>query len=97
MKRSNTQSLAEIIDSFLKNNNGISRGLAEIRLIEAWNSEFKIIATKYTRNIYLRKGVLYLSISSSVLRNELLIGKSEIIEKLNMKAGALLIKDIVFL
>jgi hypothetical protein len=55
----------------------------------------KAIAMRTTK-IYIKEGVLHLTISSSVMRDELKFGKQVIIERVNQKAGSKLIRDVWF-
>jgi predicted nucleic acid-binding Zn ribbon protein len=50
---------------------------------------------EYTRNVYLKRNVLYVQLSSSVLRAELQMNKQNLIDKLNEAAGMNVVKDIV--
>lgn len=95
MKRSYTKTLAEIIDSLLEENKTLSNGLVEQQLIQAWEEELKGLARKYTESIYIKKNILYVSLSSSVLRNELTACKPELIKKLNARIGRSFLIDIV--
>lgn len=52
---------------------------------------------KRTEDISIKNGILYLSINSAPLRNELLMNKSHIKAMLNIEIEKDLIKDIVFL
>jgi hypothetical protein len=49
----------------------------------------------YTTRVELRNDTLYVSLSSSVLREELSLGKTEIIAMLNKELGHELIKNLV--
>ena len=49
----------------------------------------------YTTEIELRFDTLYVSLSSSVLREELSLGKSKIIRMINEEIGKELVKKIV--
>jgi hypothetical protein len=50
-----------------------------------------------TTQIYVSQKKLFVRIESSVIKNELLIVKTGIIEKLNERVGNAVITDIVFL
>ena len=50
----------------------------------------------YTRNIYIRNKVLYVEISSSVVKNELFMMREEIKRKINEKEGEEIIRTIIF-
>jgi len=69
--------------------------LSEIGLINSWEEIVgKAIASR-TSKIYIKDHVLYVHLSSSVVRNELLMLREALRAKLNEKAGKEMIRDIV--
>lgn len=94
MRRSKTISLAEAIKDYIKEMN-LEGKLDEIRIINSWEDTVgKAIASR-TSKIYIKDHVLYVHLKSSVVRNELLMLRKELKEKLNEKAGSEVINDIV--
>lgn len=94
MKRSNTQSMGEAIRAFLKEAN-LEKPLKERQLVSSWESLLGKSIARATREIYIRDGKLYVSLTSSVIRNELYMLQDEIIRKLNEAAGEELITGMV--
>jgi hypothetical protein len=97
MRRTNTQTIKEAIDLFLNENSILTDKLAEIRLINSWGKILGSITEQYTTNIYIHKKTLYVQLSSSILKNELMMCREKLISRLNEEAGKEVIKDIVFL
>lgn len=95
MRRRNTESIGEVIRQYFEENPFIRRKVAESRAVRGWGALLGKSATNYTTNIYLRNGVMYIHLSSSVLRSELLMAKDRLIEKLNDYAGMHVVDDIV--
>ena len=94
MRRSKTISLAEALDDYIKEMN-LGPKLSEVAVINAWEEIVgKAISSRTTR-IFIKDGVLHVHLSSSVVRNELLMLRESLKEKLNKKAGSEVIKDIV--
>lgn len=94
MRRSKTIPLAEAIQDYIKAMK-LEQGLGELALISSWEEVTgKAIASR-TKKLYIRDGILYVHLSSSVVRNELLMLRQELMKKLNRKAGSEIIKDIV--
>jgi predicted nucleic acid-binding Zn ribbon protein len=94
MRRSKTISLAEAMKDYIKEMN-LEGKLNEVGVINSWEETVgKAIASR-TSKIYIRDRVLYVHLNSSVVRNELLMLRQALKEKLNGKAGAEVIKDIV--
>jgi len=50
-----------------------------------------------TKQLYIRDRKLFIRIESSVLKNELVMIRSQILEKLNERAGSKVLDEIVFL
>jgi Protein of unknown function (DUF721). len=94
MRRSKTISLAEAIKDFVKEMN-MEGKLNEIGLINSWEEIVGKAISSRTSNIYIKDQVLYVHLNSSVVRNELLMLRQELIERLNQKAGTEVIRDIV--
>ncbi len=88
------QSIGDVLQQFVKKNN-LQKGLDSVNVEEAWHSEMGPAINKYTTAINLRKDTLYISLNSSVLREELGYGKSKIIKNLNEALGKELIKKLV--
>jgi predicted nucleic acid-binding Zn ribbon protein len=96
MRKQNTESIGEVLRQYFEENPFIRRKLAESRAVTGWPQLFGKMINSYTTNIYLRNGVLYVSLSSSVLRSELLMAKDRLITKLNEHAGMHVVNDIIF-
>ena len=75
---------------------GLESPLQEYRLLAAWGEVAGAVAEKATRNLTVRNQILYVELSSSVLRSELSMKKRELIDALNAKAGGQVITNIVF-
>lgn len=94
MRRSKTISLAEAMQDYIREMK-LEGKLKEIGVINSWEEIVgKAIASRTTR-IYIRDEVLHVRLSSSVVRNELLMLRQTLVEKINEKAGTEVIKDIV--
>ena len=94
MRRSKTVTIAEAMKDYIREMN-LEGKLREVNLIAAWEEMVgKAIATR-TRKVWIKEGVLYVHLSSSVVRSELLMLREELRKKLNEKAGAEVIREIV--
>jgi predicted nucleic acid-binding Zn ribbon protein len=94
MRKSQTQGIREVIGECL-NEMRINRKLKEVQLVSQWESLMGKTVANRTSQIYIRDRVLYIRITSPVLKNELLMMRQVIIEKLNENAGENLIEQIV--
>lgn len=96
MRKRNTESIGEVLKQFFEENPFFKRKVAESRVVSGWAQLLGSMIASYTTSIYLRNSVLYVSLSSSVLRSELIMAKDRLITKLNEHAGMHVVDDIVF-
>lgn len=94
MRRSKTISLAEAIQDYIKEMH-LEGKLNEVNLLNSWEDTVGKAISMRTSRIYIKDKVLFVHLTSSVVRNELMMLRNALIEKLNEKAGAEVIKDIV--
>lgn len=95
MRRTNTQSIADILKEFMSENPLLEEKLAESRALNAWEELMGRAVSRYTTQLYIRKKVLYVHLSSAVLRGELSLCKEQLAERLNEKAGMPVVTEIV--
>jgi predicted nucleic acid-binding Zn ribbon protein len=94
MIRTKTQNISEALNLFIKAFN-LEHKLKEVQLINSWESVTGKMVAKATKSIYIKDKVLYLSISSSIIRNELIMIREGLIQRLNDNAGEEVITGIV--
>jgi len=94
MRRSKTISLAEAVKDYIKEMN-LDGKLSEVGVINSWEEIVGKAISSRTSKIYIKDHILYVHLNSSVVRNELLMLREVLKEKLNDKAGSEVIKDIV--
>ncbi len=94
MRRSKTISLAEAVKDYIKEMN-LDGKLSEVGVINSWEETVGKAISSRTSKIYIKDHVLFVHLNSSVVRNELLMLREALKEKLNEKAGSEVIKDIV--
>ena len=94
MRKSQTQIIKDVIRDCLSEMH-IDRKLKEVELVAQWESLMGKTVANRTSQIYIRDRILYLRITSPVLKSELLMMRQVIIDKLNENAGEKLIEHIV--
>lgn len=94
MIRRNTQSIGDVIQEFLNKSNLESR-IFEQKIIRLWPEIMGPQIADMTTNIYIKNKVLYVSVSSSALRNELLMCRGTLVKSLNKRVEAEVITDVV--
>ncbi len=97
MKKRNARPLGELLSVFYEENPSLKRRVGEHRILQAWKGELLGRGVShYTQKIYFKQNTLYVHLSSSVLRSELMMHKDKLIEKLNEHAQMAIVYDIVF-
>lgn len=94
MAKKNNLRLSEALHQFIEQNN-LQGGIDKINTRDAWKNLMGNGVNNYTNTVELKGSTLYVSLSSSVLREELSLGKSKIIKMLNEELGKDLIKNLV--
>jgi predicted nucleic acid-binding Zn ribbon protein len=94
MRRSKTITIGEAIKDYVREMN-MEGKLNEIGLISSWEEIVGKAISSRTSKLYIKDHVLYVHLNSSVVRNELLMLRQALMEKLNQKAGTEVIRDIV--
>lgn len=95
MRRSNTQSLAEALRDYISEMR-MERKLKEVDIVQSWETLLGKTIARYTRNIYLSKGILFVEITSPVVKNELVMMREEIRQRINKEAEEEMVTKIVF-
>ncbi len=94
MRKSDSQSIGEVLSEYIKSMRIDSR-LQEQKVIKLWPELMGPAIEKVTKKVYLKEGKLYVELSSSVARNELLMMREGIITVLNKRVGGEIVKEIV--
>jgi len=96
MRKSQVRKIDSVIKEFLGEIN-IDKKLREVSLVSKWESLMGKMVASRTDKIYIRNGTLYITLTSPVLKNELMMMRQDIIDKLNETAGEKLIRQMVIL
>jgi hypothetical protein len=94
--RSNDKSLKEAIEQMLQVYK-IKRRFDETAVVAAWPRFVGKSVANRTKELFIHDKKLFLRIESSVIKNELVLMRTQIINKINEEAKSVLIEDIVFL
>jgi predicted nucleic acid-binding Zn ribbon protein len=94
MERKDVRKIDSLLEQFVKAN-GLDRGLAEYRLMKSWKDLLGITVAKKTKSLRIKNRKLFVTLHSSVVRNELSMMKDSLIPKLNEAAGMDVIDDVV--
>jgi len=86
--------LSEALNEFIQENK-LQKGMDKVNAREAWTNLMGNGVNNYTTAFELKNETLFVSLSSSVLREELSLGKSKIIKMINEEMGKELVKKLV--
>ncbi|HWS60150.1 MAG TPA: DUF721 domain-containing protein, partial [Flavobacterium sp.] len=84
----------DVLKHFIQDNK-LQAGMDQIDVREAWKNLMGNGVNHYTKNVVLRKDILYVELSSAVLREELTHGKSKIVSMINEELKREVIKEVV--
>ena len=95
MKRINTQTIGTALDDFFSQNPELADKLAEARLINSWKTVLGASISRFTDKLYIKKRTLYVHLTSSILKSEIMMCREQLIIKLNNAAGRNVIDSII--
>ncbi len=94
MRKSNEQSIGEVIRKLLKNQKLAGR-LQELDAIQSCEKILGKELMKYINEITFKKGKLIIKVKSATVRNELSYQKSKILGKINQTSKNEIVKEVV--
>ncbi len=96
MRKANDKSLKEALEQMMQVYK-IKRKFDETGIIAHWPTLVGTSVANRTKELFIRDKKLFLRIESSVIKNELMMIRSQIIEKINEEAKGVLVEEIIFL
>ncbi len=96
MKTSNDKPLGEVLREMIETYH-LEGKLNEIKVIQSWEKVVGEMIARYTKDLYIRNGKLFVKIDSPALKNELTYSSSMIVDKLNDEAGCKVIDEVIFI
>jgi len=94
MRQNNDETLKDALGR-LSNDPQFKTKLRQAKISGLWPQVMGQSIANYTSNIVVRKEILYLTITSSSLKQELTYGKDKILKILNEELGEDYLKDVV--
>lgn len=94
MRRTDSEQVGGVILQYLREF-GLETPLNEHRLLQAWDKVLGPAVSRYTKELLIYNQVLFVTITSAALRNELMMRRTELVSRLNAEAGAQVITQIV--
>ena len=94
MRRNKTISLGEALGDLIREYR-LEKGLKEAAVLNIWEKIAGKVITARTKRTYLREGVLHIWLTSSVVRNELMMLRDALKSQINSRAGEEVVREIM--
>lgn len=94
MNNHQTKSIKDILSNFSEQKQ-IKRPMQEARVVNLWPQLMGPLVNKYTEKIYVYQDTLFIKVTQSALKTELMYLQEDIIEKINKEIGEQLIRKII--
>ena len=95
MRRNDAESVGMLIRKFLRQE-GLETPLNEKRLIDSWSEMMGSSIASMSKALYIKNQVLYVEVTSTPLRQQLMMGRQQLVNRLNQQVGAQVITNIIF-
>lgn len=94
IRRTQSRAIREVIEELLKSS-GLDQKLKERELIRQWDEVVGVMVSRSTETIYIHDRKLFVTIRSSVIRNEMQMIREGIRLELNRRIGQVMIDEII--
>ncbi|MCT4582037.1 MAG: DUF721 domain-containing protein [Flavobacteriales bacterium] len=94
-RNSEEERIDDVVNKLLKAY-GLTKNYDEYEAVNSFKKIMGAPIVKYTQEIRLKNKRMYIKLTSSVIREELSMGKSKIIKMINEDLGKVVVLDIVF-
>ena len=95
MSKHNEYSLGDAIKQMVKSYK-LEDKLSETSLINNWEKVMGTVVAKRTTNLYIHNKKLFVTLSSAPLREELIMARDTVLQRLNEEAGGEVLTEIIF-
>ncbi len=95
MRKSNTEPIGKVIQQFLREE-GLETPYNQFKLMKALEDVLGHGISRYIGNTFIKNQTLNVELKSSVLRQELNMSRTKIVQQLNAAVGTQVITDIRF-
>lgn len=93
MFRKREESLRRVLMVMLRED-GLETPLNEYRAKQAWFDIMGNVVARYTTSVELRGGIMLVSLSNAALRQELMMNRTAIVQRINNYVGAQVVQQI---
>ena len=93
-KRGEIKNISKVLEDVISQKH-FKVGIDNLRVQEAWVKTMGNNIQKYTYSVKFNKGILYIKLKSSVLKEELIFEKNKVIKLINKELGKEYVKELV--
>ena len=94
MKRENTHLISVILKEFIKEEQ-LEDGLERLRIFKTWDLVVGDAGARATTSKFFKEGILYCTISSSIIRTQLFYRREDIVAMMNKMLNGDIIKKLI--
>ena len=94
VKRGEIKNISKVLEDVISQKH-FKVGIENLRVQEAWVKTMGDNIQKYTYSVKFKKGILYIKLKSSVLKEELIFEKNKVITLINKELGKEYVKELV--
>ena len=95
MERKQSEPIGNLIQQFLRIN-GLETPYNEHRIVEAWPAVMGNIISQYTKEVFVKNRVLNVKLTSPAIKQNLMMERKNLVQRLNLYVDAQVIEDIHF-
>lgn len=95
MRRSKPVPIGDIWQEFLRNAPTVARKIAEAKALHVWEEVAGAGVASFTTSKRLVGGVLYVQVSSSVVRHEVFMHRELLRERINARVGLDVVRTLI--
>jgi len=92
-RKSNSANMKALIDKLIRSY-GLESKMQELDVMSEWENIVGKMIARHTKDIQIRNKILYITLDSAPLKQELLMNRTRIIELVNEKSGKQLVQDV---
>lgn len=95
MERKQSEPIGNLIQQFLRIN-GLETPYNEHRIVEAWPVVMGNFISQYTKEVFVKNQVLHVKVTSPAIKQNLMMERKNLVQRLNQYVDAQVIEDIHF-
>ncbi|MBO7571375.1 MAG: DUF721 domain-containing protein [Bacteroidales bacterium] len=95
MKRQGNEQIGSLINVVLEANPKLAENYRKHRIISLWSEISGEYVAKYTEDISFDRRKMFVKIKSAIIRNEMMMMRHQLLQRINDTAGACIIDELI--